>query len=128
MNSTNPRGCADDSALRFTDMAVVARLTALIKEAPLDCECQPRLDETLARFAALERRRTAREHIYTARCRREQIETILFFLIDLDELEVTEQDHSVYLDFALLFEDIANIAKEGAHSMRQLSCPVPTRF
>ncbi len=121
MSNTDPRRSPDEEGGLLADMAVVARLTAAIREARLDCGCKSRLDETLARFAMLERRRTARGHLLNARHHREKIEAILFFLNDLDELEPTEQDHGVYEDIALLFDDIAGIAREGACSMRQLS-------
>ncbi|UDL90632.1 hypothetical protein LGH82_04625 [Mesorhizobium sp. PAMC28654] len=115
-----------DGTRRFADMAVVGRLANLIKDARLDCECRSRLDETLARFTALEVRRAAREHLANAHTQRERIEAILFFLQDLDEMGTAERDRSVYLDVALLFDDIANTAREGAFSMRQLSLsPVP---
>lgn len=121
MSNTDPRRSPDEEGGLLADMAVVARLTAAIREARLDCGCKSGLDETLARFAMLERRRTARGHLLNARHHREKIEAILFFLNDLDELEPTEQDHGVYEDIALLFDDIAGIAREGACSMRQLS-------
>ncbi|MCZ8546519.1 hypothetical protein OOJ09_20215 [Mesorhizobium qingshengii] len=122
-----PSSGIDDGIRRFADMAVFGRLAILIKDAQLDCKCHSRLDEMLARFAALEIRRTAREHLANARSQRERIEAILFFLQDLDEMGATERDRSVYLDVALLFDDIANTAKEGAFSMRQLSLsPVQT--
>lgn len=98
----------------------VARLSGLIKEARLDCECRSKLDETLSRFAALEIGPAAREHLTNARHQRAHIETILLFLQDLDEIGEAERDRSVYLDFALLFDDIATIARDGALSMRQL--------
>ncbi|WP_292115884.1 hypothetical protein [Mesorhizobium sp.] len=98
----------------------VARLTGLINQAGLDCACRSKLDETLSRFARLEIAPAAREHLTNARHQRAHIETILLFLQDLDEIGETERDSSVYLDFALLFDDIATIAKDGALSMRQL--------
>jgi hypothetical protein len=121
MKQNVPLSSIDDGTRRFADMAVVGRLANLIKDARLDCECRSKLDETLARFAALEIRRTARGHLANARSQRERIEAILFFLQDLDEMGATERDRSVYVDVALLFDDIANTAKEGAFSMRQLS-------
>ncbi|RWB26214.1 MAG: hypothetical protein EOQ43_31400 [Mesorhizobium sp.] len=92
-----------------------------MKDVQLDCGCRSRLDEALARFAALEEQRTACEYLSTARQQRERINAVLFFLQDLDELVATESDRSVYLDIALLFEDIATTAKAGAFAMRQLS-------
>lgn len=121
MKRNVPLNSIEDGARRFADMAVVGRLANLIKDARLDCECRSRLDETLARFTALEIRRAAREHLANARSQRERIEAILFFLQDLDEMRATERDRSVYQDVALLFDDIANTAKQGAFSMRQLS-------
>lgn len=127
MTQNVPLSGIDDVARRFADMAIVGRLANVIKAAQLDCGCRARLDETLARFAALETRRAAREHLTNARSQRERIEAILFFLQDLDEMGAAERDRSVYLDVALLFDDIVNTAKEGAFSMRQLSLsPVQT--
>lgn len=121
MGNADPRQRPDEGPGRLADMSVVARLTTAIKDARLDCECKSKLDETLVRFAMLERRRTTYKHFLDARYHREQIETMLYFLNDLDELGLTEQDRSVYVDIALLFDDIASIAREGASSMRQLS-------
>lgn len=120
MKHANPYQDSEGSRL-LTDMAIVARLTAEIERAPLDCECKPRLDKTLAHFTVLERQRSAYRHFLDARIRREQIETMLYYLNDLDDLGPAEQEHSVYIEIALLFDDIAKIAQEGASSMRQLS-------
>lgn len=105
-------------------MEMVTRLATVIKSAQLDCECRPKLDETLARFAGLERKRITRRHLLDARDCREQIEAILSFFGDLDGLKSTEQDHSVYVDIALLFDHIADVAREGAEAMRQLHAAV----
>lgn len=102
MKQNVPLSSIDDCSRRFAGMAVVGRLANLIKDARLDCECRSRLDETLARFTALEVRRAAREHLANARCQRERIEAILFFLQDLDEMGAAERDRSVYMDLALL--------------------------
>ena len=51
---------------------------------------------------------------------------MLFFLQDLDDLVATESDRSVYLDIALLFEDIATTATAGADAMRQLCMSAAT--
>ncbi|MER8461824.1 hypothetical protein [Mesorhizobium sp. M1396] len=127
MKQNVPLSSIDGGTRGFADVAVVGRLANLIKNARLDCECRSRLDETLARFAALEVRRIAREHLAIARGQRERIKSILFFLQDLDEMGAAERDRSVYVDLALLFDDIASTAKEGAFSMRQLSLSaVPT--
>ncbi|WP_198139682.1 MULTISPECIES: hypothetical protein [Chelativorans] len=113
-----------DRPARNVGPTVVRRLTTLMREVQLDCECHSRLDEALVRFAALEERREACEHLASARHQRERINAVLFFLQDLDDLTATEGDNSVYLDIALLFDDIATTARAGAYAMRHLSaCP-----
>jgi len=99
---------------------VVARLTAAMKNARLNCECHSQLDEALDRFATMERRRSMRDNLAGACRQRRKIEAILFFLQDLDGLKATEEDHSVYQDIAFLFDDIAIAAREGADAMRRL--------
>lgn len=99
---------------------VIARLTAVMKNAQLDCECRSQLDEALDRFAAMERTRTIRGDLSNADSQRRKIEAILLFLRDLDDLKATEQDHSVFKDIALLFDDIADAAREGADAMRRV--------
>lgn len=110
---------------RFGDIEVVSRLAIIIRNAKLDCECRLRLDETVTRFVAFERRRMLRRNLFGARTRRDRIEALLVFLKELDDMESAEPDHSVYKEIALLFEDIANAARQGADLMRQLEGPLP---
>jgi hypothetical protein len=100
------------------EVPVARRLTALMKDVPLDCECRSRFEAALTRFSALEFRRSAREQLDKARRWRERIEAILYFLKDLNELSETEPDRSVYAEMAFLFDDVAEIAKEGADALR----------
>jgi hypothetical protein len=123
MSSTTLRQVADNGVGLPGEVEIVSRLAIVIGNTKLDCECRSRLDDALARFAALEQRRTARRYLFTARSQRERIEAFLGFLRELDDVETTEPDHSVYEEIALLFDDIANAAREGAYSMRQLSPP-----
>ena len=74
----------EDSAGEMAN--AVARLSGLIKQARLDCECRSELDETLSRFATLEIGAAAREHLTNARHQRAHIETILLFLLVLNDL------------------------------------------
>nr|WP_292772770.1 hypothetical protein [Mesorhizobium sp.] len=114
----------NDRSAHHMGPTVVRRLTTLMREVQLDCECHSRLDEALARFAALEERREACQHLASARRQRERINAMLFFLQDLNDLTAAEGDRSAYLDIALLFDDIATTARAGAFAMRQLSaCP-----
>lgn len=103
------------------DTSVVRRIKTVIAGVDLDCECRSRLDEALSRFTVLEHRRMQREHLVRARQHRERIEAIVDFLREVDELVAAEPDRSVYTELALLFEEVAAIAEEGALSMRRLA-------
>jgi len=100
---------------------LVSRLTTVMKKAQLDCDCRSQLDEALDRFAAMERKRMMRGHLADACKQSRKIEAILPFLRELDELTPAERDRSVYLEMALLFDDIANAAVAGAAAMRSLN-------
>ena len=103
------------------ETALVRRVRTLIDGVDLDCECRARLDDALARFSALEHKRVLRQHLVRARQRRERIKAILDFLQELDDLLTTEPDRSVYRELALVFEEVATIATEGASSLHRLA-------
>jgi hypothetical protein len=108
---------------RFGEIEVVSRLAIIIKNAKLDCECTLRLNEAVTRFMAFERRRLLRRNLFDARTQRDRIHAFLIFLKELEEIEPAEPDHSVYKEMALLFDDIAKAAQQGADLMRQLAPP-----
>ncbi len=101
--------------------SVVRRIKTVIAGVDLDCECRARLDEALTRFTALEQRRVQREHLVRARQHRERIEAIVDLLREVDELAAAEPDRSVYTELALLFDEVAATAGEGALCMRSLA-------
>lgn len=113
----NPSGNFEDQA----DTAVIRRIQTLIKGVDLDCDCRARLDGALIRFTALEHRRMLRQHLVRARQHRERIEAILGFLQEVDELVATEPDRSVYTELALLFDEVAEIARDASLSMNRLA-------
>lgn len=112
-----PSNAVEDPA----EATVIRRIKTLIEGVDLDRECRARLNDALARFASLEHRRMLRQHLVRARQHRERIEAILGFLQEVDELVATEPDRSVYKELALLFEEVAVIAKEGASAMDRLA-------
>ena len=116
-----PANSAEDPA----EATVIRRIKTLIEGVDLDCECRARLNDALARFAMLEQRRMLRQHLVRARQHRERIEAILGFLKEVDELVATEPDRSVYKELALLFEEVAVIAKDGASTMNRLASISP---
>lgn len=125
MDQISPRQPSASAGQR-ADLTVVSRLAALLKDVQLDCQCRSRLDEALARFVSLEEQSTASGHLDAARQHRDRIHAALGFLQDLDELVAAEPDRSVYMDFTLLFEDIAATARAGSEAMRQLAAVPPS--
>jgi hypothetical protein len=114
-----------NAAVDPAEANVVRRIKTLIEGVDLDCECRARLNDALARFATLEHRRMLRQHLVRARQHRERIQAILGFLQEVDELVTTEPDRSVYNELALLFEEVAVIAKDGASAMNRLASLSP---
>lgn len=124
MNLVIPQHGSHNSASQSGEIELVSRLAVVIQGAKLDCECRSRLNDTLERFMALERRRIVRRNLFEARSQRDRIEAFLVFLKELDDVEAAEPDHSVYKEIALLFDDIAQAARQGAELMRQVSPPL----
>jgi DNA polymerase/3'-5' exonuclease PolX len=112
-----PSNAVEDPA----EASVIRRIKTLIESVDLDCGCRAQLNDALDRFASLEHRRMLRQHLIRAQQHRERIEAILGFLQEVDDLVATEPDRSVYKELALLFEEVAVIAKEGASAMDRLA-------
>ncbi|MGH6760913.1 MAG: hypothetical protein ACRECW_04895 [Phyllobacterium sp.] len=115
-----------DISIEKGELAMIQRIERLVDELELDCECRARLDGALNRFTELHWQRMARQHLICARQHRERIGAILSFLQELDELGAREPDRTVYVELALLFDEIAVIAQEGAASMNQLAAQLAT--
>src|SRR5690606_38027792 len=102
MKSTTPVLTVRDGQGLGSDEELVTRLTMAMIHAQLDCDCRPRLDEALERFAALEHKRAMRRYLSGARDQKQRLEAIVPFLQDLEGLTTTEPDRSAYMDLALL--------------------------
>jgi hypothetical protein len=125
MSRTSPHLVAGTATLGLGDAEVASRLAVVIRNIRLDCDCKRRLNEALSRFVAHERRRVIRRTLLEARARRDEIEAFLVFLKELDDLPLSEPDESVHKEMAILFEDIAKAARQGAELMLQLP-PFPS--
>lgn len=93
---------------------LITRLQRTVSSIGLDRQSRATLDEAFDRFAVLERRREVRTAIAAARTQRDRIARFLELLVELDELDEREQDNSVFAEAAVLFEEIARCAAEGA--------------
>lgn len=93
---------------------LITRLRRTVSSIDLDGQSRATLEHAFDRFAALEQRREVRAAIASARAKRDQIARFLPLLVELDELNEREQDRSVFAETAVLFEEIARCAAEGA--------------
>ncbi|MDJ1158205.1 hypothetical protein QNA08_08160 [Chelatococcus sp. SYSU_G07232] len=114
------------AAGRGVDVAtLITRLEGVLASVDLDCGCRDKLQGALARFSALEQRRSLRRGLHDARDQRDRIAAILGFLAELDQIAETEPDRSVFEEIALLFEEIAASATAGAAAIRELRARTP---
>ena len=102
-------------------VAVARRIRNVLAAAKLDCKCRGRLDEALDRFARLELQRATRQQLLQAQHQRQRIASLLELLQEIEDLTVSELDHTVFAELAALFDDVADAAHIGAAAMRQLA-------
>ncbi len=104
---------------------LIARISNVLTEIDLNCECRSRVRDAIARFETLEDTRQAHHALAQARNHRHRIGALMALLADLDEIGWNEADSSIYLELSDLFEDIATAAREGAAATRQLHRRTP---
>ncbi|MGV8840891.1 MAG: hypothetical protein ACWA6X_11375 [Bauldia sp.] len=97
---------------------LVTRFRRVVSSIDLDRECLTTLSGALSRFTALEWRRQLRKSLAEAREKKDQIISRIAFLAELDELNESESDRSVFAEMALLFDEISEAAIEAARAMR----------
>ena len=103
-----------------TGSDVISRIEAVLSQIDLDCSCRERLFSALQSFASIERLRERRMYLQDARSQVAAILSILDLLGELDVIGLQEKDHTVFLEVAHLFEDVAEAAERGAEDMRKL--------
>lgn len=106
--------------------AAIRRVGAIVGGLELDCACRARVDEALARFAALEEARARRERILAARSELARIEGLVGLLAELHEIGAAEPDTSVFTELERLFLDVSEAATRAAAGMREAQT-TPTR-
>ncbi len=104
---------------------LIARISNVLTEIDLNCECRSRVRDAISRFETLEDTRQAHHALAQARNHRHRIGALMALLADLDEIGWNEADSSIYLELSDLFEDIATAAREGAAATRQLHRRTP---
>lgn len=104
-------------------MSLIGRISNVITEIELDCECRAKVRDAITRFEDLERSRQSHRALATARDQRKRIAALLALLADLDEIGWDELDSSIYLELSDLFNDIAEAARAGAAATASLHHP-----
>lgn len=99
---------------------LMGRLQVVLTRMDLDCNCREILSEALERFSDLESRRLARRSLLRARDHKDRIDALLMLLSDLDQLTENEKDRTVFVEMALLFEEIGRSAEAGAAALRSI--------
>lgn len=107
---------------------LIARLQVVLTRADLACGCRELLTGALERFTDLETRRLSRRSLVRARDHKDRIAAILALLSELNQLTESEPDRTVFVEMALLFDEIGHSAAAAAAALREIDqskLPVP---
>jgi hypothetical protein len=99
-------------------LGLVDQLRRVLTSVQLDCQCRTTLNGMLEQFSSLDCRERLRESLHIARRQRDWISCQLSYLADLDEISELENDHTVFEELALLFDEIGIAAAEAARAIR----------
>lgn len=114
-----PRSCLDEPEASGPQFELlVARMRSRFAEADLDCRCREEIENSLDDFAKANANAAFHVGLMQARAMREAIAKLCGYLVDLDELDASERDISVFGETAGVFEDISHAADTGAAAMR----------
>lgn len=102
---------------------LIARLQGVLTRADIDCSCRESLSGALGRFSDLETKRLSRRSLLRARDHKDRIVAILALLSDLNQLTENEKDRTVFVEMALLFDEISQSAAAGAAALRDIDPP-----
>ncbi len=99
---------------------LITRLRRVIGQVVLDCDCQKRLDESIARFSEQEERRIARWQLSEARNQKQRIVAILHFLLELDRITENDADPTIFEEIALIFDEVGAAATLASKALRSI--------
>ena len=99
---------------------LIARLQVVLTRADLACGCRELLTGALERFTDLETRRLSRRSLVRARDHKDRIAAILALLSELNQLTESEPDRTVFVEMALLFDEIGHSAAAAAAALREI--------
>lgn len=99
---------------------LLSRLRSVLTRADIDCDCRERLSGALDRFSDLEARRLTKRSLIRARDHRNRIAAILALMSEINQLTESEKDRSVFLEMALLFDEISHSAAVASSALRDI--------
>lgn len=102
---------------------LIGRLQVVLTRMDLDCSCRELLGGAMERFSDLEAQRLSRRSLLRARDHKDRIDAILMLLSELDTLTENEKDRTVFVEMALLFDEIGQSAAASAVALRDIEPP-----
>ncbi len=99
---------------------LVERLRIVITRSNMDGHCREMLCSAFDRFLALEARRLSKRLLTRVRDQKTRITAILSLLSELDHLSEDETDRSVFVEMALLFDEVSLTAAAGSAALREI--------
>lgn len=99
---------------------LIARLQIVLTRTDLNCGCRELLSGAFERFSNLEARRLSKRSLLRARDHKNCIADILALLSELNQLTESEKDRTVFVEMALLFDEIGHSAAAAALALRDI--------
>jgi hypothetical protein len=112
------------SSRAATNDPAVDGLIRILASIGFDCPCRKQLDTALALYSKFSDLRRRKLVLSGARERALRISGLLDLLEDLDELPVSEPDHSAFNEMADLFRNAATAASEEETLLRSITSHV----
>lgn len=109
-----------DQHVNADSLDLARRMRSVLTGANMDGQCLEMLRSAFDRFLDLETRRMSRRLLTGVRDQKQRIAALLGLLSDLDQITETETDHTVFVEMALLFEEISRTATAAAASLREV--------
>jgi hypothetical protein len=101
-------------------LELVERMRTVIHGTQMDGHCRDMLTAAFDRFLSLEKRRLSKRLLTRVRGQRERIAAIITLMSELDHLDETETDRTVFAEMALLFDEIGLTAVAGSAALREI--------
>jgi hypothetical protein len=109
-----------DHHINSDSLELARRMRSVLTGANMDGHCLEMLRSAFDRFLDLETRRLSKRLLNGVRDQKQRIAALLNLLSDLDQITETETDHTVFVEMALLFEEISRTAAAAAASLREV--------